>query len=157
MYGVQATGGEDGPVRRPTGGVGLDDPLSTHGGQIRSLDPDRDGARVVVELLRRVDARVFVDALREQCADATLGGQRTVNREPATASGLEDAVTGAPTDKQREVLGVAHYSGYSERSHQSDEAGAETLGVPPRRSTSTSGTPSGIRSGSRSAAATAHG
>lgn len=82
--------------------------------------------RLVAEVPPHVDASAVIDAFLEQYPDARLAARRETDRTAPTLTEaqLRDRLVGDPTDRQLEVLRVAHAGGYFE---QPRDRGAQDL------------------------------
>ncbi|WP_049927625.1 bacterio-opsin activator domain-containing protein [Halopiger goleimassiliensis] len=104
--------------------------LADHGVVVRSVDATPDGARLVVDVPRSVEARTSADVVATAFPDVDLRSKRRVER--TSARDLRSALLDRLTDRQLEVAQVAYYSGYFETPRdRSGEEVAETLEISP--------------------------
>ncbi|WP_207586442.1 MEDS domain-containing protein [Halomontanus rarus] len=104
--------------------------LVEHGGVPQAIDADRDEATVVVELPKRANVRTFVETFMEGYDDAELVARREHDRPLQTTRDLKSTLMNRLTERQREVLHTAYFSGFFEspRVTTAQEV-AETIGI----------------------------
>ena len=104
--------------------------LADHGMVLRRVEATPDGARVVVDVPRPVDAGASVDLVSNAFSDVELHAKRNVDR--TTPEDLRAELLEVLTDRQLEVVQLAYYSGYFEspRVHSGEEV-AEMLDISP--------------------------
>ncbi|SEP04949.1 PAS domain S-box-containing protein [Halogranum amylolyticum] len=108
--------------------------LADHGAVLRSVTVDgstsESSARLVVDVPNSVDSRHITDLLGETFAEMELRSKQTV--EHASTDELSSAFLGRLTERQLEVVQIAHYSGFFESPRAtSGETLAEALDISP--------------------------
>jgi GAF domain-containing protein len=111
------TDGEDGGVVKLT----LSRPfvaltLADRGAVLRRIEADADGATLVVEGARTVDARTLVEHVEDSFAAVELVGRRPLDRP--SGHDLAHLLFDRLTDRQLEVVRTAYYSGFFESPRQ---------------------------------------
>ncbi|MXV61996.1 GAF domain-containing protein [Natronorubrum sp. JWXQ-INN-674] len=102
--------------------------LADHGVILRSVEATPEGADVVVDVPRSVDARGSADVVSTTFSDVELRSKRSVDR--TTPRDLRSELLDRLTDRQLEVVQLAYYGGYFESPRErSGEEVAETLGI----------------------------
>jgi predicted DNA binding protein/GAF domain-containing protein len=110
-------------------GAPLVERVAANGGRIHGMTATGSGGKARIELRNALDVRGFVDALQSVDPELTVTAQRSAGEE---STPLRPGVTDRLTDRQREVLEVAFYSGFFEWPRESTgEEVAETLGIAP--------------------------
>jgi len=97
---------------------------------LRSVEATPKRSRLVVDVPQSVDARGTVDIVSNAFSDVELHAKRTVER--TSARDLRAELLERLTDRQLEVVELAHHGGYFEspRARTGEEV-AETLGISP--------------------------
>ena len=104
--------------------------LADHGAVLRSADVDPTGSTLVIDVPDSIDVRHITRLVSETFADVDLRSKHTV--EAATTPDLHARVRDDLTDRQREVVKTAYFSGYFESPRESSgEDVAELLGISP--------------------------
>jgi predicted DNA binding protein/PAS domain-containing protein len=80
-----------------------------------------------VEVSPETDVRTFVEQLSQGCAEVELVGRRETERTVQTKLELVDALLEPLTDRQRETLTTAYYSGYFEWPRETTGEGVATM------------------------------
>lgn len=115
-----------GPDERPC----LFDETVEHGGTIESMVATDEEISLTVEMPTESSVRRFVEALRSDYRTVELVGRQDHDRPPAVQGGTGDAIGTELTDRQREILQVAYFSGYFEEPRETTGAElAERLGI----------------------------
>ena len=111
-------------------GDGFVGTLLDHGAVPRTIRAEGGRARVLVTLHGEADVRAFVGTLKTRYPTTELVARREVDRPVETVHGFRAEVEAALTDRQREVLRTAFFSGYfnSPRTRTGGEIG-DALGI----------------------------
>lgn len=78
----------------------------------RSVKSNGDGTRVAILLPRSEDVREFTHRLSEHGIDAELVAHREHSREDVNSDQINERLDSLLTDRQREALELAYFSGY---------------------------------------------
>lgn len=89
-------------------------PFLDHGVTITSLIAAPEGVTIIAETAAEGDIRALCEALDADYDDVELTGRWDLDRPPQTREERRSAVTADLTDRQREILRIAHLSGYFE-------------------------------------------
>ncbi|MFC4551997.1 MULTISPECIES: bacterio-opsin activator domain-containing protein [Halorussus] len=104
--------------------------LSDHGALPREIETENGRTRLVVELPRTDDVRSFVEMLRTVYPGTELAARRDHDRPVRTRETFADSLRAQLTDRQREVLRTAYFSGYFATPRESTgEEVAESLDI----------------------------
>lgn len=108
----------------------LFDETVEHGGRVGSMTVTAEEAIVTVEMPTESAVRRFVESLRSDYRAVELVGRRDLDRPSMTRAQRQGALTAELTDRQREILQVAYFSGYFEDPRETTGAElAEQLGI----------------------------
>ncbi|MFD1585786.1 PAS domain S-box protein [Halorientalis brevis] len=88
--------------------------LVSHGVRPRSMIAENGELDVIVDVPRETDVREFVELLQDRHQSVELVARRDVERSIGTKADLVESLLGALTDRQRETLTTAYYSGFFE-------------------------------------------
>jgi PAS domain S-box-containing protein len=88
--------------------------LVAHGVSPRSMVAADGELSVVVDVSQDTDVREFVRLLQDRYPSAELLARRDIERSMQTEADLVESLLGALTERQREVLTTAYYSGFFE-------------------------------------------
>ncbi|WP_274520294.1 PAS domain S-box protein [Natronobacterium lacisalsi] len=104
--------------------------LLDHGAVPRTITAEAGEARVVVALSTQADVREFIEMLQSKYHELELTARRTRDRGARTPEDFKAAFEERITDRQREVLRTAYFSGFFDAPRRStgEEIG-EALGV----------------------------
>lgn len=89
-------------------------PFLERGATVTSLAVSGGTTTVVAEAGSETDVRSLREALDSRYAAVELTGRRDLDRPPRTREERRSSIQGGLTDRQREILRVAHASGYFE-------------------------------------------
>ncbi|WP_331235075.1 bacterio-opsin activator domain-containing protein [Natronorarus salvus] len=104
--------------------------LADYGCVVREARATEGDGRFVVELPQGADVRAVVRGIEDSYEATTLRSQRERDRSATPDVAIRQRMTDALTDRQREVLRVAHLSGYFEWPRRnSGEEMADLLGI----------------------------
>ena len=104
--------------------------LLDHGAVPRTITAEDGEGRVIVSLPTQVDVREFIEMLQSKYGDLELTARRTRERTAQTPDDFKTAFEDRITDRQREVLQTAYFSGFFDTPRKStgEEIG-NALGV----------------------------
>lgn len=112
-----------------TGGL-VDSILVPQAASPKSMHAAGGIVELTVDVSPETDVRGFVDSFRAECGDVELLSRTTTDRSVTTETECVDAMFASLTDRQRETLTTAYYSGYFAWPRESTgEEIAEMLGV----------------------------
>lgn len=104
--------------------------LAEYGAALGSLTPAVDGLQLTAELPGAASVREFVEWLRGRYASTEFVARRERERAPKTREGIHAELDDVLTDRQREILETAYYSGFFLTPRQSTGTDvADMLGV----------------------------
>lgn len=89
--------------------------LVDHGAVPRSLTVSHEGGRLVVELPEGADVRQFIEMLQAEFGDVELRARRERERSGRPRQDFLRTFEDRLTDRQREILETAYFSGYFEK------------------------------------------
>lgn len=108
----------------------LFDETVEYGGRIGSMTVTAEEATVTVEMPTESAVRRFVESLRSDYRTVELVGRHELDRPSTARTERLGALTAELTDRQREILQVAYFSGYFEDPRETTGAElAEQLGI----------------------------
>ncbi|WP_226483243.1 PAS domain S-box protein [Natrinema amylolyticum] len=104
--------------------------LLDHGAVPQTITAEEGNGRVVVSLPTQADVREFIEMLQSKYGDLDLTARRTRERTARTPDEFKAAFEDRITDRQREVLQTAYFSGFFDTPRKStgEEIG-DALGV----------------------------
>ncbi|QSG03609.1 Signal transduction regulator [Natranaeroarchaeum sulfidigenes] len=106
--------------------------VADHGGVPRSVSADPNGGRVVVDLPQTADVRSFAERLTGEYPSVEFVARRERTSDTGSRRSFRERLDDHLTDRQREVLEAAYFSGYFEWPREKNgEQIAEALGVAP--------------------------
>ena len=106
--------------------------VADHGGVPRSVTADPNGGRVVVDLPQTADVRSFAERLTGEYPSVEFVARRERTSDTGGRRSFREQLDDHLTDRQREVLEAAYFSGYFEWPREKNgEQIAEALGVAP--------------------------
>jgi len=88
--------------------------VAEHGGLTTGLEVDGGEARLTLEIPHEADARAVYAMLTERYPDTSLVAYRERERPARTRRGVESAIDGRLTERQRTALQSAYHAGYFE-------------------------------------------
>ncbi len=88
--------------------------LVSHGVRPRSMIADDGELDVIIDVPRETDVREFVELLQDRYQSVELIARRDVERSIGTKADLVESLLDTLTDRQRETLTTAYYSGFFE-------------------------------------------
>ncbi|WP_156708303.1 bacterio-opsin activator domain-containing protein [Natronomonas sp. CBA1123] len=104
--------------------------LIDHGAVPRSLTLSHDSGRLVVELPAGADVRRFIEMLAAEFGDVELRSRRDHERSVRPRQTFLTTVENRLTDRQREILETAYFSGYFEKPRRRTGGEiAESIGI----------------------------
>ncbi|MFC7195549.1 bacterio-opsin activator domain-containing protein [Halosimplex aquaticum] len=135
---------DDGRFEFRTCGGTITSVLAELGARTTAGVADHGEARIVAELPSDAAVREVVDAVQERYPDTDLAARHETERSLQRPDEFRRTLATDLTEKQQAALEAAYFSGYFEWPARTSDAGAvaETLDIAPRRSTSTSASPS---------------
>lgn len=86
--------------------------VADHGGHPRSIQAQENGCRFIVAVPQSTDVRAFSDRLEESGYDVKLVARRERDGKRSVTGPLNERIEKQLTDRQREVLRSAYFSGY---------------------------------------------
>ncbi|THE66353.1 PAS domain S-box protein [Salinadaptatus halalkaliphilus] len=104
--------------------------VAEHGGRVRSIAPDGDRTRLVIDLSTTIEVRSFLDVLERSFPNATLLARREHDRSARPRRAFDAELRDQLSERQLRTLETAYYSGFFEWPRESTgEEVAESLGV----------------------------
>lgn len=101
-----------------------------HGGTVEALTATEEGVTLAVEMPTESSVRRFVEGLRSDYRTVELIGRRDHDRPPVVREEVGETIASELTERQREILQVAYFSGYFEEPRETTGAElAERLGI----------------------------
>ncbi|WP_122091050.1 PAS domain S-box protein [Halalkalicoccus subterraneus] len=105
-------------------------PFLDRGVSISSLTATPEGTTVIAETAVEDDVRALCEALEAEYDGVELTGRWDLDRPPRTREERRNGIAADLTDRQREILRIAHLSGYFETPRRITGAElAESLGI----------------------------
>ncbi|SDQ94125.1 bacterio-opsin activator domain-containing protein [Natronobacterium texcoconense] len=123
-------GVDDSPIELVFSASTVAETVATHGGVVRSMTPDDDRVRLVIDLSSTVDVRAFVETLERAYSGVELVARRERRRTARPARPFDAELRDRLSERQLRTLESAYYGGFFEWPRESTgEEVADSLGV----------------------------